>query len=70
VFTSKTSNQEKYDSSSKQLKLIGFSVSTFGVSRKNKFLLSCVRVQVPFKKIVSLKLKNKKRISGFFSTGY
>jgi hypothetical protein len=49
-------NQKKYD-------------SIFRVSRKNKFMLSCVRVQVDFKKYVSLKLKNRIRISGFFSTG-
>jgi hypothetical protein len=32
-------------------------------------MLSCVRVQVHFKKNVSLKLKNRIRISGFSSTG-
>jgi hypothetical protein len=35
--------KEKYDSSSKQVKIIGFLFSTFRVSRKNKFMLSCVR---------------------------
>jgi hypothetical protein len=45
--------QEKYDSSSKQLKIIGFLFSTFRVSRKNKFMLSCVRVQVHFRKNMS-----------------
>jgi hypothetical protein len=34
--------QEKYDSSLKPVKIFGF--STFRVSRKNKFMLSCVRV--------------------------
>jgi hypothetical protein len=53
----------------KQAKIIGFSAflfSTFWVSRKNKFMLSCVRVQVHFMKNVSLKLKNRTRVSGFF----
>jgi hypothetical protein len=34
--------QEKYDSSSKQVKKLGFLFSTFCGSRKNKFMLSCV----------------------------
>jgi hypothetical protein len=37
------------------------------VSRKNKFVLSCVRVQVHFKENVSFNLKNRRQISGFFS---
>jgi hypothetical protein len=45
---------------------LGFLFSTFRVSRKNKFMLSCVRVQVYFKKNVSLKLKNRIRIFGVF----
>jgi hypothetical protein len=57
--------QKKYDSSSKQVKII-ILFSTFRVSRKNKFMLTCVRVQVTFKKNISLKLKNRIRISGFF----
>jgi hypothetical protein len=44
---------------------LGILSSTFRVSRKNKFMLLCVRVQVHFKKNISLKLKNKIRISGF-----
>jgi hypothetical protein len=47
---------------------VGFLFSTFRVSRKNKFMLSCVRVQVHFKKNASLKLKNRIRVFGFFST--
>jgi hypothetical protein len=38
--------QENYDSSLKQVKIIGFLFSTFRVSRKNKFMLSCVPVRV------------------------
>jgi hypothetical protein len=34
--------QKKYDSSLKPVKIFGF--PTFRVSRKNKFMLSCVRV--------------------------
>jgi hypothetical protein len=41
--------------------------STFCVFRKNKFMLSCVRVQVCFRKNVSLKLKNKIRDTGFLA---
>jgi hypothetical protein len=48
----------------KKLKLLGFLFSTFWVSRKNKFMLSCVRVH--FMKNASLKLKNRIRIFGFF----
>jgi hypothetical protein len=52
----------------KKLKLLGFLFSTFWVSRKNKFMLSCVRVH--FMKNASLKLKNRIRIFGFFSSGF
>jgi primase-polymerase (primpol)-like protein len=48
--------QEKYDSSSKKVKIVGFSV--FNISRKYKFMLSCVHLQGHFKKRVSLKLMN------------
>jgi hypothetical protein len=44
------------------------SISTFRVFSKNKIMLSCVRVQVHFKKNVSLKLNNRIRISGLFFT--
>jgi hypothetical protein len=46
--------------------LIAHPHAAFRVSRKNKFMLSCVRLQVFFKKNVSLELKNRIRNSGFF----
>jgi hypothetical protein len=52
----------------KKLDKIRFNCLVFRVSRKNKFMMSCLRVQAHYKKNVSLKLKNRTRISGF-STG-